>query len=53
MIFNKKFMKHAVKRVDQLKQETINKSKEVPNSEEIVQKRVSLFVNTKIHKNLS
>ena len=42
MTFNKEFMEQALKRVDELKQETIEKSKKIPNSEAYIKKQVQL-----------
>jgi len=39
-------MQKALKRVNELKQETIEKSKKVPNSEKIVQVRMKTFRET-------
>lgn len=47
MIFNKEFMKQAMKRVEELKQETIEKSKKIPNSEAIVKARLEDFSKSK------
>lgn len=47
MTLNKEFMKQAMKRVDELKQETIEKSKKVPNSEAIVKARLEDFAKSK------
>lgn len=47
MTFNKEFMKQAMKRVDELKQETIEKSKKIPNSEAIVKARLEDFAKSK------
>ena len=41
-------MKKALKRVNELKQETIEKSKKIPNSEEIVQIRMKEFYQTNL-----
>ncbi len=42
MTFNKEFMEQALERVDELKQETIEKSKEIPDSEAYIKKQVQL-----------
>ncbi len=42
MTFNKEFMEQALKRVDELKQETIEKSKEIPDSEAYIKEQVQL-----------
>lgn len=42
MTFNKEFMKQALKRVDELKQETIEKSKKIPDSEVYIEEQVRL-----------
>jgi len=47
LTFNKEFMKKAMKRVEELKQETIEKSKKIPNSEAIVKARMEEFVKSK------
>ncbi len=47
MTFNKEFMKQAMKRVNELKQETIEKSKKIPNSEAIVKARLEDFAKSK------
>ena len=41
-------MKKALKRVNELKQETIEKSKKIPNSEKIVQVRMEEFKKTSL-----
>jgi len=46
LTFNKAFMQRALKRIDELKQEMIEKSKKVPNSEAFVQKRIEDFYQT-------
>ena len=46
MTHNKKFMQDAMKRVEELKQETIEKSKKIPNSEAIVKARLDDFLKT-------
>ena len=43
MTFNEEFMKRALKRVNELKKETIEKSKKVPNSEAFVRVRMEDF----------
>ena len=48
LTFNKEFMKKAMKRVDELKQETIEKSKKIPNSEAIVKARLEEFTKSKL-----
>ena len=40
MNLDKEFMKQALKRVDELKQETIEKSKQIPNSEAYVREKL-------------
>ncbi len=40
-------MKQAMKRVNELKQETIEKSKKIPNSEAIVKERLEDFAKSK------
>ena len=47
MTFNKEFMKQAMKRVNELKQETIEKSKKILNSEAIVKARLEDFAKSK------
>ena len=46
MTFNEEFMKKALKRVNELKQETIEKSKKIPNSEAIVKVKMEDFYRT-------
>ena len=46
MIFNEAFMKKALKRVNKLQQEMIEKSKKVPNSEALVRVRMEDFYRT-------
>jgi len=46
LTFDKFFMQRALKRIDELKQEMIEKSKKVPNSEAFVQKRMKDFYQT-------
>ena len=46
MTFNEEFMKKALKRVNELQQEMINKSKKVPNSETFVRVRMEDFYRT-------
>ena len=46
MTYNKAFMQKALKHVNELKQETIEKSKKVPNSEKIVEVRMKEFHQT-------
>jgi hypothetical protein len=41
-------MENAMKRVKELKQETIEKSKKVPNSETIVKAKLEAFSKTQI-----
>ena len=48
MTFNKEFMENAMKRVKELKQETIDKSKKVPNSETIVKAKLEAFSKIQI-----
>jgi hypothetical protein len=43
-------MKKALKRVNELKQETIDKSKTVPNSEKIVQSKMKEFYTHNLQK---
>ncbi len=44
ILMNEEFMNKALKRVDELQQELIDKSKKVSNSEIIVSKRVDCFI---------
>ena len=46
MTFNEEFMKKALKRVNELQQEMIEKSKKVPNSEAFVKARMEDFYRT-------
>ena len=46
MTFNEEFMKRALRRVNELKRETIEKSKKVPNSEALVRVRMEDFYRT-------
>jgi len=46
LTFNEEFMKKALKRVNELKKETIEKSKKVPNSEAFVRVRMEDFYRT-------
>lgn len=43
MTFNEKFMKKVLKRVHELKRESIEKFKKVPNSETIVKTQLEVF----------
>ena len=46
MTFDEELMKRALKRINELQQETIEKSKKVPNSEAIVKVRMKEFYRT-------
>jgi len=46
LTFNEVFMKKALKRVKELQQEMIDKSKKIPNSEAIVKARLHAFYQT-------
>ena len=46
MTFNEEFMKKALKRVNELKKEMVEKSKKVPNSEAFVRVRMEDFYRT-------
>ena len=46
MTFNEEFMKKALKRIKELQQEMIEKSKKIPNSEELVRRRMEDFYRT-------
>jgi len=44
-MLNKEFMRDAITRIDRLKQETINKSKEIPKNKEIIEERLEKLYN--------
>ena len=46
MTFNEEFMNRALKRVNELKKETIEKSKKIPNSEIFVKVRMEDYYQT-------
>jgi hypothetical protein len=46
LTLDKDFMHDAMKRVNELKQETIDKSKKIPNSETIVKERLASLYST-------
>lgn len=43
MTFNKQFMKKAIKRIDELQNEVIEKSKTISGADEYVQAKIKLF----------
>ena len=53
MTLNEEFMKRALKRVNGLKKETIEKSKKVPNSEAFVRIRMEDFYRTHKERRVS
>ncbi len=52
MTFNEEFMKKALKRINELQQEMIEKSKRVPNSEAIVKARLEAFYRTSTERKI-
>jgi len=46
LTFNEEFMKKALKRINELQKEMIEKSKKVPNSEAFVRGRMEDFYRT-------
>ncbi len=43
MIFDDKFMINAMKRIDELQQETIDKAKEIEGASEYIKKKLELY----------
>lgn len=46
MTHNKNFMKDAMRRVEELKQETIEQSKKIPNSDSIIKAKLEEFLKS-------
>lgn len=52
-MLNKEFMRDAITRIDRLKQETINKSNEIPKNKEILEARLEKFYDIDVSQVLA